>query len=152
MDETHIYLYPYQFKDINLLKGWNVMISPEGEIFKIYERTKLETGHDLFASTYFANKYKRDINEVWAKYQKTKPVFKSIGYSPKDILIHLFGFLNYEYFAQLEITGPKYNVAGLRVTDKQILIVEELIRLNKDSRKALETLIEEDCKEQKIVL
>ena len=125
------------------------MISPEGEVFKIYERDEMKTAHDLFAATYFENKYNRDINDVWIKYKKLHPEYSGVGLGPKDILINFFGFVNYEFFDKLKITGPNYSMAGLRVTDKQILIVDELIRLNKDSREALTLLLQEDFKEQK---
>lgn len=152
MDESDIYLFPYTYDNINLIVGWNVMISPEGEVYKIYERGELQTGHDLFASTFVSIKYKKDINEVWKNFQKIHSDYSSILLAPKDILIDLFGFVNYEYNKGLELTGPDYNMAALRVTDKQVLVIDRLIELNKDSKRAIQSLLEEDCKENKLKL
>ena len=141
MEETNVYVYPYNINNLENIKGWNVMISPEGEVYKIYERNELVSGHDLFAETYVLVKYNKDINEIWKKYQKINTQHQSINLAPKDILINLFGFVNYEFFTTLEITGPDFKYRGLSVTDKQVLVLEKLIELNKDKSTALSKVL-----------
>lgn len=149
MDEQHIYLYPYTYENMNLITGWNVMISPEGEIYKIYERDDLVTGHDFFAERIIYTKYKKDYKKIWSDFQNKNPKFSSVNLGAKDILINFFGFVNYEYDANLDIKGPEYFYAGLKVTNKQILIVQKLILLNNDNKKVLSDFIKRDDKYSK---
>ena len=63
------------------------------------------------------------------------PVFL---FSYKDVLIHLFGFTNYEYrngCAEIDVPNPKY--AGHKVTDEQFRTLRGLVNINHDSEDVL---------------
>lgn len=127
-------LMPYNVDNLYKVIGWNGMISPEGNFYKIYEREILSTGHDLFAEEYVYINYNQKIFEEYEKFCKSRPEFLKIKLAPKDILINLYGFVNYEYFNGKLILGiPDMKYKGLKITDRQIETLMKLKTLNNDN-------------------
>ena len=131
MDEAHVRLVPYIGRDLYKAKGWNGMISPEGEFYKIHEKNSLETGHDVWVESFLKIKRKTDIKEKLRLLALKNPKFATMNY--KDAIVHVYGFINYEYSSSgVDIKPPKYNYTGKKVTIQQLETVKELLLLNKD--------------------
>lgn len=109
------------------------MISPEGEFYVIAERGDLDTRQDDFAEGYLSIKKNINVKKYYEEYKDMHPEFNSIRFSYKDVLVHLFGFVNYEYtngHVEIEVPNPKYR--KWHITDKQFELLEALRELNHD--------------------
>ena len=142
---SYVSLMPYNRDNVYKVKGWNGMISPEGDFYKIYEREEIDTGHDEFAEKYVSIKLNQDIYETYKKFQKNKPEFSDIKLAPKDILINLYGFVNYEYFnGKLLLKAPDFRYSGYRITDDQVKMLLQLQKINNDNFEELAQIFEYD--------
>ena len=142
---AYLSLMPYNVDKVYKVKGWNGMISPEGDFYKIYERDEIDTGHDEFAENYVYIILNQDIYEVYKKFQESRPEFSDIRLAPKDILINLYGFVNYEYFnGKLLLKAPDYRYKGLKITDSQVEMLLQLQKINNDKFEELAQIFEYD--------
>ena len=142
---AYLSLMPYNVDKVYKVKGWNGMISPEGDFYKIYERDEVDTGHDEFAENYVCIKLNQDIYETYKKFQNSRPEFNDIKLAPKDILINLYGFVNYEYFNdELLLKAPDFRYSGLKITDAQVKMLMQLQKINHDNFEDLAQIFEYD--------
>ena len=126
-------LFAYNKENLWKVHYMDGMISPEGEFYVIAERGDLDTRHDDFAEGYLSIKKNIDVKKYYEEYKDMHPEFNSIRFSYKDVLIHLFGFVNYEYtngHVEIEVPNPKYR--KWHITDKQFELLEALRELNHD--------------------
>lgn len=82
---------------------------------------------------YLSIKKNINVKKYYEEYKEMHPEFNSIRFSYKDVLIHLFGFVNYEYtngHVEIEVPNPKYR--KWHITDKQFELLEALRELNHD--------------------
>lgn len=144
-DEPHIYMMPYKFDDLHKVRGWNGMISPEGEFYKVYEFSASGevTAHDYFAAFYASVHYKIDLKEEYEQLRIAKEKFRSINLCEKDILINLHGFVNYEFRVKnVEIKAPDPEYKGYRLTNNQMKVISRLNMINRFPDEALGQLFE----------
>lgn len=152
MDDVSICIIPFKGERLKEVKGYDGLISPEGEFFKVCKRDELVAAHDYFAEMYMYYKHNIDINNAYRKFQELKTHFKNINLAPKDILINLYGYVNYEHINNgiVEITPPKKEYNNLELTDKQLLTIVELMELNMDKQESLNYLFEKYYEEPKV--
>lgn len=142
---SYVSLMPYNVDNVYKVKGWNGMISPEGDFYKIYERECIDTGHDLFAEDYVSIKLNQDIYETYKKFQNNRSEFSEIKLAPKDILINLYGFVNYEYFnGKLLLKAPDFRYNGFKITNAQVKMLMQLQKINNDNFEELAQIFEYD--------
>lgn len=129
----------YQYDELEKLKGWDVLIAPNGEVLKVCERGNMDAVHDELATVYSSIKLGISINELYRNFQLTHPFYQSKNLGEKDIFINLLGYTNFEQVSNqhVEITPPNPEVAGLRITDKQFLTIQKLLKINGDNMEDL---------------
>jgi hypothetical protein len=139
MEEAHVTVIPYTIEKLNKVKGWDGLISPDGHFYKVCKRDTLVAAHDYFAEIFVSFKYNEDINEKYKKFQKIKSRYDNIRLAPKDILINLYGFVNYEHInnGYVEITPPEKEYLGFQLTNAQFNTIAELIVINQDKSESV---------------
>ena len=139
MEEVSVTVIPFSIDKLNKVKGYDGFIDPEGNFYKVCERDRLVAAHDHFAEVFVLFKYNDDINEKYKKFQKLKSKYSNIRLAPKDILINLYGFVNYEHInsCYVEITPPEKEYSGLELTNAQFNTITELMIINKDKSESL---------------
>lgn len=131
-------LVPYRGETLIKAKDHDGMISPEGEFYIVAERGDMDWMHDSFAEGYLYFKKHINVEKYYQEYLESHPQFARIRFSYKDVLIHLFGFVNYEYrneVAEIDVPNPKY--AGHRITDEQFYTLQNLVKINRDKEDVL---------------
>ena len=131
-------LVPYKGETLIRAKDHDGMISPDGEFYIVAERGDMDWRHDAFAEGYLSIRKNIDVDKYYQAYLESHPQFSHILFSYKDVLIHLFGFTNYEYrngCAEIDVPNPKY--AGHKVTDEQFRTLRGLVNINHDSEDVL---------------
>lgn len=139
MEEVSVTVIPFSIDKLNKVKGYDGFIDPEGNFYKVCERDRLVAAHDHFAEVFVLFKYNDDINEKYKKFQKLKSKYSNIRLAPKDILINLYGFVNYEHInsGYVEITPPEKEYLGFELTDAQFNTITELLVINKDKSESI---------------
>jgi hypothetical protein len=152
MENLDICVIPFKGEKLHKAKGYDGLISPEGEFFKVCKRDKLVAAHDYFAEMYMYYKHDIDINHSYRKFQALKPHYQHINLAPKDILINIYGYVNYEHIknGHVEITPPQKEYNNLELTDQQLLTIVELIELNSDNEESLTSLFAKYYDEPKV--
>ena len=141
MEGVSLCIIPFKGDKLKKVVGWDGFIAPNGDFLKVCERDKLVAAHDYFAEEYMDIVHKKDIKKEYEEFQKTNPKFKNIRLGSKDILINLYGYVNFEYTnGTVEITPPNKDFKNLKLTDDQLLTALELIKLNGDSIDSLKSL------------
>lgn len=158
MDDAPVYLMPYTFDKLITIKGWDGMISPDGDFFKVRRRGDMNSPHDIFADNYAWKFLGVNLKAKYKDFQKIKQEFSTIELSEKDILINLYGFVNYEkaktqvtYYSkhsnkhisnnyEVKIDVPQESFCGKNITNKQVLVLEQLLSINNDNYKDIEQI------------
>ncbi len=140
--ETPVSVRPYNKDILHHVKGYDGLISPQGDFYKVCERDSMEAVHDAFAEIFVYFKHDQDINKVYEDFQEQKHQYKTIRLAPKDILINLYGFVNYEYdkHGMVEITPPDPRYNNHKLNDKQFLMLTHLVNLNGDKMESLDKI------------
>lgn len=139
MEEKHICMIPFSKTNLDQIKGYDGFISPEGYFYKVCKRDAIDDIHDYFAEMYVYLKHDQDINKVYEEFQARKPDFRNIHLAPKDILINLYSWVNYEYYksGMVEVTPPNPKYINKKINDKQFLMLVDLVNLNGDKMESL---------------
>ena len=131
-------LVPYKGEQLLQARNHDGMISPEGEFYIVAERGDMDYRHDSFAEGYLSLRKNIKVEKFYRDYLDMHPQYSNIRFSYKDVLIHLFGFTNYEYrngCAEIDVPNPKY--AGYKMTDEQFRTLQGLVYVNRDSNDVL---------------
>lgn len=143
--DVSVCIMPFKRHELDRVIGYDGLIGPDGEFYKVCKRDSMSAVHDAFAETLIFYHYEKDITAEYKKLQEQRPHLRGINLAPKDILINFNGFVNYEYANNgPEITPPNPFYNGLELNDKQFLTIVELIKLNKDNLEAIRHLLDED--------
>lgn len=127
-------LLPFKKENFDEIKGWDGFIDPNGLFYKVCERGEFVSEHDNFAECYVDMVLHEDIRKKYENFRKARKEYVNINLAPKDILVNLYGFVNYEAsHGKLEITTPDKKFCGKELTDKQIESIAKLIYVNGDS-------------------
>lgn len=141
-DDITISFMPYTIDNLQLIKGWNVLISPEGIVYKVYEFNKLITFHDEYSKMLMEHIYNINIKEKFMNLIQKNEKLKHMNLGAKDMVVNIEGFVNFEVKAnKVEVTIPNYSYAGHKITNKQYLVLCELARINNLSRREIENQI-----------
>ena len=133
-DEIAMSFIPYNIDEIEKVKGWNGFISPEGIFYKVYEMDKIATGHDKYARMLAKRLYNIDLIEKFEKLKRTNQKLANYNLGEKDLLINICGFVNYQKISSdIEIKIPDFSFNGKKLTNKQILTLEKLAKVNNQS-------------------
>lgn len=133
-EEVTVSLIAYDNNNLELAKGYDGFVSPEGNFYKVCERGNMDAVHDFFAETFGSIVLDADVAEEFEKLKELKPELIDKNLLPKDILINLFGFVNYEFKCdgiKIEVPNPSYK--GKKVTNKQISTILKLVSINNDN-------------------
>lgn len=133
-----ICLRGFRIDELETVKGWDGFVSPDGIFYKVAERGALSADHDEFVEYYCDMIVHINLKDLQKRYQKLYAAHlaagKRLGFSNKDLFIHLLGFTNVEYQnGHLEIEPPNPIIAGQDITDKQLVTISRLIYVNNDS-------------------
>lgn len=148
MDEDFsICLKGFTTNELQYVKGWDGFVSPEGLFYKVIERNRNTPAHDVFAEYLSTEILHTNIKEIQEKFIVNNDKIRNHKLSYKDIIIHVFGFVNYEYeYKALNLTGPDYYINRKKITNEQINTISKLIIINKDSNEAINFLFDDDRK------
>jgi hypothetical protein len=131
-DEPTICLLPFTEKNLFYVKGWDGFIDPDGNFYKVIERGRHESPHEAFVESLMRHK-KIDIIAMFEEVKRNNP--KVNNYHLKDMLINVMGYVNYEHcgkYRGVELGCPNPIINNKKVTEKQIDMIVNLVKLNND--------------------
>ena len=145
-DDNTVSFVPYDKDNIDRAVGWDGFISPDGKFYKVSERTSYVSNHDHFAKEFSEQKLKKDMLVVYNEIIKNKPDLRAKNISYKDMLINIYGYVNYEATTggnvEIGCPDPRYN--GHSVTDKQVNMISELLTINNDNSHCIYQIFDDE--------
>lgn len=141
-------LIEYELHELDKVKGWDVLVAPDGKVLKVCERGNMDPVHDEFTELYADMKLGISLKKLYQAYQDQNPMYKNKKLGSKDIFINLLGYTNFEQTGtnHVEITPPDPAICGRKFTDQQFISIQRLLEINGDSLQDLFQVFKYDQK------
>lgn len=116
------------YDDINLVKGYDLFIDPNGSVYKIKKtRNMIDVNHNKWAERFLILNNKISIIDL---------TYLKVDYSPVEIMVNYFGYVYYSHDNLLfqpiiKTPNPKYNKK--MVSEEQLDTLTNIMVINNEN-------------------